>query len=156
MKVWRLLSISLVLVAACTEHDWQREIDRVGGPIPDPGVSCPVEPDPEAQLPCDIRKILKVCQQCHTGPEPRPNGAPFPLHTFNDVLGDYGGPIYQAMYQAVKSDFMPLCADGSCLPAYEASLVGGKPSALTPEEKAAFLAYFKCPEPVFGEQPCPP
>ncbi len=55
MRALRLLCIPLVCAAACTEHDWENEKDRVGpGPIPDAGSACNLELDPTAELPCEI------------------------------------------------------------------------------------------------------
>lgn len=120
-------------------------------PIPDAGVSCVLEPDPQAQFPCEIEKILKNrCQRCHN--DPTVNGAPFPLLVWNDLLRDYGGPLFEAAYPAVKTDFMPYCAGGG---PFCGSIEGGPVQPLEPAEKDALLAYLKCPEPVYG-QSCTP
>lgn len=141
------LCILLPLLAACTEHD--AKTDRVGNPIPDSGLSCGLEPDPEAQFPCAVEKILKEpCQRCHSNPTK--NGAPFPLVVWNDLLFDYSGPAYEAMYKAVKVDFMPYCADGSCSEKVVSELVGGVPPPLTPTQKQTLLDYLICPQPEYG------
>jgi hypothetical protein len=147
VRVLRHLCVPLVLIAACTKHE--PEIDRVGGPIPDAGSSCNLEPDPAAQFPCEVDLILETrCRRCHGSPTK--NGAPFPLLTWNDTLKDYSGPIYEAMYKAVKLDFMPYCADGSCSEKVVSSLEGGPTLPLSAEQKKTLLDYLVCPEPEYG------
>jgi hypothetical protein len=140
-----LLVLVLVAPAACVDHE--PDVDRVGpGPVPEAGTACNLESDPTAELPCDVAVILKNrCQRCHQTPEV--NGAPFPLVVYQDLLGDYGGPIYEAMYRAVKSDFMPYCAGGGlgC-----ENLAGGPVEPLTPAEKQTLLDYLLCPKPQHG------
>lgn len=149
-RMRRWMVAVLAAFAACTEHD--PEIDRVGaGPIPDPGSTCNLELDSAAELPCEIEKILVArCQRCHQAPQK--NGAPFPLLTWNDLLRDYGGPLYETAYKAVKSDFMPYCAAGG---PFCGNLEGGPVEPLSAEQKATLLAYLKCPEPAHG-QSCSP
>ncbi|MCC6903849.1 MAG: hypothetical protein IT377_33080 [Polyangiaceae bacterium] len=149
MRALHLISAALVSLTACADHD--ADVDRVGpGPVPDAGQSCNVDPDPKAQLPCDIAQILETrCQRCHQSPAK--NGAPFPLLTYMDLFGDYGGPIYQAAYKAVKVDFMPYCAEGSSC---AGTVSDGPVQPLSAEQKATLLAYLKCPQPAY-DQACP-
>jgi len=152
LRALRPLAASLAIVAACTEHD--PEVDRVGlHDVPDSGSACNLESDPSAELPCAVEAVLKdKCQRCHQSPTK--NGAPFPLLVWNDLLYDYGGPAYEAMYRAVKLDFMPFCNDGSCTAEVVAKLEGGPGEPLTAEQKKTLLDYLSCPEPRYG-QSCP-
>lgn len=139
------LLAAVALVGACTEHD--PEIDRVGAPLPEAG-SCSFPLDSKAQFPCEIDAILAArCRRCHQ--DPMQNGAPFPLLTWNDTQGDYGGPIYQRMHKMVTIDYMPYCAEGtSC-----AGIVKdgkGPVLPLSAEQKTTLLAWLECPTPAFG------
>ena len=61
-------------------------------------------------LPCAVYDVLKAkCQTCHT--VPAQNGAPFPLLTYEDTRGDYGGKQrWERMGPAITSGFMPFGA----------------------------------------------
>lgn len=145
------LAILMAAFVACTEHE--PELDRVGGPMPDAGGGCP---DQAGEIPCKIQGILKNhCQRCHASPQ-TVNGAPFPLMTYCDLFRDYGERlVYQAMHNAIDTSFMPLCADGSCPPAYVATLVGGPGTPLSAEDKQAMLDYLKQePKAEYGQN-CP-
>jgi hypothetical protein len=65
-------------------------------------------PDPPAELPCDVDRVLvSVCQQCHASP-PR-NQAPFPLVTYTDTqMVVTGQPLWTYMLAALKAGRMPL------------------------------------------------
>lgn len=158
--LWAGLAV-LGCIGACTEHD--PELDRVGGPLPDLDASVLPEsaadvatdseagacvlPDagtPAAHIPCDVDAILAAkCRRCHT--DPTQNGAPFPLIEWSKLFAPYGAVVvYQAMFKAVDSDFMPLCAEGTC------GTFDPPVAALSAEEKSALLAWLSCPLPEVG------
>ena len=150
MRALRFFAMALMALGACADHD--PAVDRAGpGPIPDAGTACNLELEPNAELPCDVAEILKTrCQRCHQSPAK--NGAPFPLLVYADLLADYGGPLYEAAFKAVKTDFMPYCAEGtSCA----GSVKDGPVEPLSAAQKSRLLDYLKCPQPAFG-QSCPP
>jgi hypothetical protein len=103
--------------------------------------------------PCDILAVigprtdgkLPKCLRCHT--EPQVNGAPFSLLTWPDTQKVYppvgGKPIWQKMYVAVDTKFMPICAETGC-----GNFEGGPTEKLTDEERNTLLSWLECPQPV--------
>ncbi|MFO0568363.1 MAG: hypothetical protein U0263_22065 [Polyangiaceae bacterium] len=57
-----------------------------------------------------------------------------------DTQADYGGPIYEAMYRAIKTNFMPYCAEGtSCAGTVKDGL--GPVIPLSEEQKKTMLDW---------------
>lgn len=141
-----LVAALLTTSSGCTEHD--PEIDRVGPPYDAGTLNCDLPSKPGAQFPCEVDAILQArCRRCHQ--EPQKNGAPFPLLKWEHTQADYGGPIYEAMYRAIKTNFMPYCAEGtSCAGTVKDGL--GPVIPLSEEQKKTMLDWLVCPQPVFN------
>jgi hypothetical protein len=61
------------------------------------------------EYPCEVEAVVTICRQCHTGPEPRPNFAPFPLDAYPDSQQLYfGSAIWARMKRQLETDSMPL------------------------------------------------
>jgi hypothetical protein len=146
---------SLVLVAiVCACGDHEPELERRGGPIPDPDVT-PTPPAcgthgaggeggaPEVRVAfCQAEKVLhEVCQRCHQNPPL--HGAPFPLVTYQDTQEPFGpGKLrWQRMEEVVESGFMPL----------RGLLMDPPVEPLTCEQKSTLLGWLaQCAQPEGG------
>jgi hypothetical protein len=105
------------------------------------GAACVRLTGTDAPLPCDILDIVsRRCWRCHDTPEVtsvcEEQGTcftgPFPLKTLADVHDEQGGrPIYELMYDAVSTGFMPLTS-----PRLEPAV-----QPLGDEEKSALLEW---------------
>lgn len=169
----RFLVLSLSLLGACTEHDPELGHvggtgavgglaaggtsggGNVGGASGAAGAACVLDTTGMANpsYPCEILAVigprtdgkLPKCQRCHA--DPQVNGAPFSLLTWPDTQKLYppvgGKPIWQKMYVAVDTKFMPLCAETGC-----GNFEGGPTEKLTDEERTTLLAWLECPQPV--------
>jgi hypothetical protein len=84
--------------------------------------------------------MRQKCQRCHG--DPRANGAPFPLLTYEDtqVIDGRGVPRFQRMREAVESGYMP------------ATFLDLEPpvAPLEPDEKTLLLAWLAHGEAVGG------
>lgn len=163
----------LAVVGACTEHDPElghvggtgavgglgaggtSGTGAVGGASGAAGAACVLDTTGMANpsYPCDILAVigprtdghLPKCLRCHT--DPQVNGAPFSLLTWPDTqklnppVG--GKPIWQKMYTAVETKFMPFCAETGC-----GNFEGGPTEKLTDDERTTLLAWLECPQPV--------
>src|SRR5690606_28569175 len=87
--------------------------------------------------PCDVYEVLQAkCLRCHG--DPLENGPPFTLATWQDTQLDYlGKPRWQAMQNAVKTDFMPAIFFNTLDPPLEPPVEG-----LTDAEKQTLLDWF--------------
>lgn len=125
MRLRSVLAVSILasaLYGSCVEHDYQNELGRVGGPIPDYAAQADVTVDATASeasasdgaplIPfCEAYKVMSTCRCCHFG-QPPPVGdsiGPFPLLTYPDTQAFYSGkPVYERMKAVLKIDYMPL------------------------------------------------
>lgn len=164
--------LAFVLVA-CTEHDPElghvggtgavgglgaggtSGAGATGGVSGAAGAACVLDTAGMANpsYPCEIIAVigprtdgqLAKCQRCHN--EPQVNGAPFSLLTWPDTQKLHpavgGKPIWQKMYAAVDTKFMPLCAETGC-----GNFIGGPTEKLTDDERETLLSWLECPQPV--------
>ncbi|MCA9632404.1 MAG: hypothetical protein KC766_32345 [Myxococcales bacterium] len=88
--------------AECTSYDCD-SIENLGGSGGGGGTGTSAGPG----YPCDVYAVVQAkCLRCHG--DPTENGAPFSLATWQDTQADYlGNPRWQAMQNAVETDFMP-------------------------------------------------
>lgn len=135
------LGAALLSAAGCADHDAAdctsydcESIDNVGG------VDASANGGPG--YPCDVYAVLQAkCLRCHG--EPLRNGAPFSFTTWQDTQPDYlGKPRWQAMQNAVQTDFMPAVFFNSSDPPLQPPVEG-----LTPAEKQILLDWFKAGAP---------
>lgn len=89
--------------------------------------------EPQFGLPCEVEQVLEAkCQRCHD--DPRQNGAPFPLLTWEDTRRRYGTPqVYELMPRAIETEYMPLMILGLTPPV----------ESLTQTEKAVLLDWLE-------------
>lgn len=144
--------VALLGGLGCTTED--PVLDRVGGTgravdgragdgkAGDGRAECSSEvPDAAPRLfPCDVEAVLAAkCQRCHNSnavlnrcyPKSCVK-APFPLLTWSDTHQPYGDrPIFEAMHQAVETDYMP----------FKTTDISPPVAPLTAEEKATLLAW---------------
>src|ERR1041385_262789 len=137
MGLWVALA-----AGGCTEAP---RLDTVGGngKIADARPSCdetPADGSPRA-FPCDVEAVLEAkCQRCHNSkaeldrcyPEKTCLKGPFPLLTWSDTHQIYGEkPIFERMYDAVLSGFMP----------FQTTDISPPTVPLTPSEKETLLVW---------------
>jgi hypothetical protein len=165
------LVLPAVLLVACTEHDPETGHvggtgavgglgnggtggGATGGTAGGAGAACSLDTTGMANpsFPCDVLAVIgpradgkpAKCQRCHT--DPQVNGAPFALLTWADTQKLYpavgGKPIWQKMYTAVDTKFMPLCAE-TCADNFDPPT-----EKLTDDELTTLLSWLECPTPV--------
>lgn len=148
------------LLGACTEHDYEGNSDRVGGPIPsfdasvsdaaredasvadDAGSDAAQEAEAEAAAPVawcassaaepSAYRVMAVCRRCHQ--DPPLFFAPFPLLTWEDTQQPFGisGRLrHERMFEVVRDDIMP----------FRFSTIDPPVQPLPPEDKATLLNW---------------
>ncbi len=159
--------LSLSLAGACSSDD--PELERKGGPIPEPpspsgGTSgAPAAGDAGAgavagagdDLPiafCDALAVVRAkCQRCHG--QPLANGAPVPFMTYEDFNAPYGssGSTYgEVAVRLVEEGIMPYVTLNDPPTSLMPPVV-----PLTASEKATLLGWLKQGRQAIGGTDCP-
>ena len=151
--LWTAVLLPCALLGACTEHDYEGNTERVGGPIPnfDAGIGDAGEEDvtvtdaaQEAEAAAPVAwcarsagepsafAVMAVCRRCHQ--DPPLQFAPFPLLTWDDTQQPFGitGRLrHQRMFEVVRDDVMP----------FRFSTIAPPVEPLSPDDKATLLNW---------------
>jgi hypothetical protein len=139
------------VLSACTEHDYENELSRVGSPVPDIDASsgdaaAPLDAATDANLDAgppvpwcasssdapSAYRVMAVCRRCHQ--DPPLFLAPFGLLTWDDTqqpFGVLGRKRHERMFEVVRDDIMP----------YRFSTIDPPVLPLTSDDKATLLAW---------------